>query len=258
MITFTGLRNKKTIQRKLNAAVLMAFLFSIWSCCTIFADVKGVDSGKKKADTDYTVAVEKAYVKDGKKTVFLTFDDGPSKNTSKILDILAKNNVKATFFILGQCAETYPEIVKRQLKEGHALGNHSYSHIYKQVYANKKSFKNELKRTDQVLKRILGQEFSTRLFRFPGGSSGSQKQPMKEVLKENGYQYIDWNALNGDAESKNPSVNRLMSRLKETSRGKEKVVVLMHDADNKQATLQSLPEAIKYFKSQGYEFKILK
>lgn len=214
---------------------------------------------ESKIDDDCSADKENIYLKDGKKIVYLTFDDGPSKSiTPEILDILAENDIKATFFVLGKSAEAHPEIIKQQIKDGHVLGNHTYSHRYKYIYDSRKNFIDEVKKTDQILKEILGQDYSTHLFRFPGGSFENFKQPMKEELEENGYKYIDWNALNGDAEIKNPTSEWLINRVKETSKGKEKIVILMHDSETKQMTLKSLPAVIKYFKSLGYEFRTLK
>ena len=207
----------------------------------------------------YAVSVEDAYVRDGNKVAYLTFDDGPTENiTPHILDVLAKYEVKATFFVLGKLAEANPELLRREVREGHAIGNHSYSHVYKQIYASSDSLMQEVKKTEQVLKEILGDGFSTRVFRFPGGSFDTYKQPMKEVLKEKGYVYVDWNTVNGDEEIKNPSADALFNKVKETAGAKEKLVVLMHDSANKQTTLQSLPRVIEYLKAQGYAFKTLK
>lgn len=207
----------------------------------------------------YAVNVENVYQADGKKNVYLTIDDGPTENiTPKVLDVLKKYDVKATFFLIGNMAERHPEILKRQVSEGHAIGNHTYSHVFKQVYASNDSFMEEVKKAERVFKDILGQDFSTRLFRFPGGSFEDYKQPMKALLKEKGYNYIDWNSLNGDEEKKNPSAEWLVNRVKETAGTKEKVVVLMHDSGNKQTSLEALPGIIEYFLSRGYEFKTLK
>lgn len=99
---------------------------------------------------------------DGKKVVYLSFDDGPSVTvTPKILDVLKEEN------------EVAKKITKRVVKEGHAIGNHTYSHDYSYLYPNQtvnsSIFMNDIEKTNQVLKQILGQNFSTRVIRFPGG-----------------------------------------------------------------------------------------
>lgn len=211
------------------------------------------------SNVSYAVNVEEVFKKDGKKTAFLTFDDGPSRDvTPKILSILEKNNIKATFFVTGQMAEENKELLIQEYKSGNAIGNHSYSHNYKKVYSGIEGFKQEFDTTNSILKNILGENFNSRLFRFPGGSFEKYKNPYKDYLRGKGYVYIDWNALNGDAEGVGFSAERLINRLKSTAGGQEDLVILMHDAAGKKSTAEALPTIIEYLKAQGYEFKILK
>ncbi|QQY78977.1 peptidoglycan/xylan/chitin deacetylase (PgdA/CDA1 family) [Keratinibaculum paraultunense] len=197
-------------------------------------------------------------IKSNKKIAYLTFDDGPSKNTLEILDILKEYNIKATFFVIGNLAEKNPDIINRIYKEGHALGNHSYSHKYKKVYKNTTSFLNEIRSTERVLKEILGEDFETNIIRFPGGSFGEKKAPFRKVAIDNGYMYYDWNALNGDAEGHNISKNKLFQRFKNTSKGKKKLIILMHDMESKKTTVEILPDIIEYLQQNGYEFNVIK
>lgn len=197
--------------------------------------------------------------KEDRKIVYLTFDDGPSNNiTPQILDILKEYDVKATFFVIGNLAEKYPELIKRMYDEGHAIGNHTYSHNYKHVYKNTTNFIKELNTTQKVFKNILGEGYETKLVRFPGGSFGSKRAPFREAVVNNGYAYYDWNSLNGDAEGQNISKNRLIERFKNTSNGQKKLVVLMHDMGTKKTTVEALPEMIGHLQQNGYEFDILK
>lgn len=197
--------------------------------------------------------------KEDRKIVYLTFDDGPSNNiTPQILDILKEYDVKATFFVIGNLAEKYPELIKRMYDEGHAIGNHTYSHNYKHVYKNTTNFIKELNTTQKVFKNILGEGYETKLVRFPGGSFGSKRAPFREAVVNNGYAYYDWNSLNGDAEGQNISKNRLIERFKNTSNGQKKLVVLMHDMGTKKTTVEALPEMIDHLQQNGYEFDILK
>lgn len=208
---------------------------------------------------EYAVDVENAYKNDGKKYAFLTFDDGPSKAvTPEILKVLDKYNVKATFFIVGGLAEENRELLIKEYENGHAIGNHSYTHDYNKLYANVDSFKEEVDKTNKVFKQILGENFNTKLFRFPGGGFERYKNPFKDYLTSNGYRYIDWNALNGDAEGGNRSVDALVQRAINTVYGNEDVVILMHDAPAKKNTALALPRIIEYLKEQGYELKIFK
>lgn len=192
------------------------------------------------------------------KIAYLTFDDGPSeKVTPMILDILDEYNIKATFFVVGNMAERYPEILKRTFLEGHSIGNHSYSHNYGYIYKNATNFLNDFNKAQGILKDILGQEFNTKIIRFPGGSFGKHKATMRRAATNAGFKYIDWNALNGDAEGLNRTKTQLINRLKETTKNKKNVIILMHDTDAKETTAQSLREIIDYLILEGYSFKVL-
>ncbi len=197
-------------------------------------------------------------VASSKKEAFLTFDDGPTKGiTSEILDILKQKNVKATFFVIGKMASGNKELLLREKNEGHAIANHSYSHDYKYLYSNPNNFVEDINRADLELKNILG-DYSSKLIRFPGGSFGKEREIYRQAIEAAGYHFIDWNSLNGDAEGKgNWPAEKLVQNLKKTSAGKDRLVVLMHDAPAKQSTVQALPQIIEYLKSQGYSFKTL-
>lgn len=191
-----------------------------------------------------------------KKIAYLTFDDGPSsKVTPKVLDILDEYNIKATFYVIGYLAEKNPEIIIREYESGHAIGNHTYSHNYKYVYRSVGGLFTELDKNEKVLKNILGKDFEIKTVRLPGGSFGEKRKPFRNALTERGITYIDWNALNGDAEGHNIPKEKLVERFKETSKGKKNLTILMHDAGAKQTTAQALPEIIEYLTNEGYEFR---
>ncbi|MGN1034161.1 MAG: polysaccharide deacetylase family protein [Oscillospiraceae bacterium] len=217
----------------------------------------------------------------GTKTVFLTFDDGPSTtNTPQILGILKEYDVKATFCILGSRvnSDRTKELLKREFAEGHAIANHTYSHNYDYLYpkpernVNLENFKADLKKTDDVFKDVIGHKFSTRVVRCPGGMmTWKNMEPLKEYLKANNMASIDWNALTGDAEGKKKNAQELFEYMKkdivlaksvdENGNKVEElsglVVLLMHDTDGKEETVKALPSVIEYFKNHGFEFKIL-
>ncbi len=189
---------------------------------------------------------------------YLTFDDGPSEfATNEILDILNEYNIKATFFVLGSMVEKYPDVLKRIHDEGHAIGNHSYSHIYNYIYRNTRNFMADINKADQVLKDVLGEDFESKLLRLPGGSFGRNKSPMVKAAEKEGYTVYDWNSLNGDAEGYNLSKSYLTRRLKETTKNKKHAIILMHDLDTKQGTIETLRENIDYLISQGFHFRVL-
>ena len=233
--------------------------------------VVGVSHDGKKYSYDAKKVADKLnkydYSNNGEKVVFLTFDDGTSKtNTPKVLDILKQEGVKATFFLTGQNIENggdeAKELVKREFNEGHAIANHSYSHDVKKLYPGRtldmEAFKEDFEKNDKLLKDILGKYFSTRVIRCPGGyMSWKGMEPLDNYLEEKNMVSIDWTSLNGDAEGRKKSSTELIDYAIKTSRGKEMVVLLMHDTYGKEETVKALPSIIKYFKDNGYEFRTL-
>ena len=209
------------------------------------------DEEKSKVDNIY---------KSEEKVAYLTFDDGPSKTvTLPILDLLKQENIKATFFILGSRVEFYPEIVKRAYDEGHYIANHGYSHKYEYIYSTPYTVLEEFNKTEQLIKNALGdQEYSSHLFRFPGGSKGGKYDSIKKeainILRDNNILYLDWNALTGDSEGRKTK-EEMMQYLIDTIGQKKSVVILMHDAGDKKITYEMLPEIIAYLRNQGYSFK---
>src|SRR5690606_2643848 len=192
------------------------------------------------------------------KVAYLTFDDGPSRTvTPKILDILYSYDIKATFFVVGKQAEKNPDILRRIYEEGHAIGNHTYTHNYAYLYKNVNNFYYELKVTERVLKNILGEDFETKLMRFPGGSFGAQKAPFRKFVVEKGYNYIDWNSLNGDAEGYQIPADKLIKRFKSIFANQQTLVILMHDTDAKETTVKALPAIIEFLMEKGYQFATL-
>ena len=231
----------------------------------------GVSHEAKKYSYDAKIVSEKLskydYSNNGEKVVFLTFDDGTSTTvTPKILKTLKDENVKATFFLTGQNiergGEKAKELIKQEFNEGHAIANHSYSHNYKLLYPGRtldlEAFKADFEKTDKMLTDILGKYFSTRVLRCPGGyMSWKGMDELDAYLDENNKASIDWNALNADAEGGKKSAQQLVDYAIKTSKGKEMVVLLMHDTYGKEETAKALPSIIKYFKDNGYEFKTL-
>lgn len=192
-----------------------------------------------------------------KKVAYLTFDDGPTKQmTPKILSILDKYNVKATFFVLGQMVERHPELLREERAKGHSICNHSYSHNYKLLYSSPDNFLKDFAKSTAAIKAALG-DYDGKVIRFPGGSYGKKRAPYKKVAKDAGYTYVDWNALNGDAEHLHVPADKLIARIKSSTKNKNHVVILMHDAATKATTVEALPKVIEYLKSQGYEFATL-
>lgn len=205
------------------------------------------------------------YENGGKKEVFLTFDDGPSlTNTPNVLKILKDNDVKGTFFVIGKSLRMNgaPQILKDEYDAGMAIANHSYSHDYKHLYPgrvlNLDNFTSDFKKNDELISDALGKNFKTRVIRCPGGQISWQKtEPLNNYLIKNNMASIDWNALNSDAEGPKKNADQLYELAVKSSQGKNLVVLLMHDTYGKEETVKALDKIIKYYKSQGYQFKTL-
>ena len=212
---------------------------------------KLTEEGKNNVDNIY---------KSDTKRAFLTFDDGPSEVTNQILDTLKQEKVKATFFVLGSNVKTLPNVVKRIYDEGHYIANHGYSHVYSKIYASPQTVLDEFNQcNDAVKEAIQVPEYNSHLFRFPGGLAGGKyatiKNEANELLKQNEVMHVDWNSLTGDAETNNLSIEFELQRLRETSKGKNSLIILMHDAQAKKTTADALPNIIAYLKEQGYKFE---
>ncbi len=194
------------------------------------------------------------------KRVFLTFDDGPSKAvTPHILDTLKNHNIKATFFVLGNRVKLNPTLVKREYEEGHYIANHGYSHKYSKIYASSNEVLKEYNKTEQEIQKALdNKNYSSHLFRFPGGSIRGEyskiKKQTKKELKKRQIAYLDWNALTSDAAGANTK-EKIIKNLKKTVGNHDNVVILMHDAPDKILTYETLEEVIKYLQGKGYAFK---
>lgn len=165
------------------------------------------------------------------KTMYLTFDDGPTaENTVAVLDTLKEKNVKAAFFLVGENVEKHPEVAKRIVEEGHTIGIHCYSHDYREIYASVDAYLADFEKAYQIVYEVTG--VKAQLFRFPGGSINAyNKGVYKDIIAamtERGYIYFDWNASLEDAVTKS-TPESLLANAKETTLDRKKVVMLCHD-----------------------------
>lgn len=179
--------------------------------------------------------------------VYLTFDDGPGANTQKILDILDEYDVKATFFVVGREGRDAEEAMKRIVEDGHALGMHSYTHNYSQIYESVESFGEDLEKEQEYIYEVTG--VWTRLYRFPGGSSNTVSEiDMSEFaryLDGQGIRFFDWNISSGDGGSFLVPTETLVENCTANIRKHSTSVILMHDAAGKTTTLEALPTIIE-------------
>jgi Predicted xylanase/chitin deacetylase len=188
------------------------------------------------------------------RTMYLTFDDGPSKeNTYKVLKVLNKRGIKATFFLIGIYVKWYPDIARQIVRDGHAIGIHCYIHDYDVIYRSVDDYIDDFEKAHQIIKEVLGIE--PKIFRFPGGSGKEICKDIAAEMEKRGYIFYDWNAGLGDAVIE-PKPEELIDNAVESahSNGKDKeIIMLAHD--RVYATGECLDELLD--RLPGYQMKLL-
>lgn len=193
------------------------------------------------------------------KTMYLTFDDGPSEEyTDMVLDVLKEKNIKATFFVIGEYVRKYPETAKRIADEGHTIGIHCDVHDYQKLYASVDSYLEDFERAYDTVYEITGVE--AQFFRFPGGSVNAyNKKVYQDIITEmeaRGFIYYDWNASLGDAAKGVASSEELIHNAVNTARGRQEVVMLAHDrVDNTAYALEELIDALPEYRMEPLTMK---
>lgn len=200
---------------------------------------------------------------DAPRTVYLTFDDGPSENTEKVLNILKEAGVPATFFVVGaENNEEYLPLLERTLAEGHCIGLHSCTHEYRKIYDSAESYWTDIEALKMKLAAYCG-DYSFSVLRFPGGSSNTVSHKyggsgiMDDLTRqaaEKGYRIVDWNVSAEDSVGGHPSANTIASRVLKGCKGKTSAIILMHDSSTNSASAEALPVIIDWLKENGYTF----
>lgn len=204
-------------------------------------------------ETEADAESGKAETEEEVRKIYLTFDDGPSVNTDVILDILKEYDIKATFFVVGKTNTGSVAAYRRIVEEGHTLAMHSYSHNYEEIYESKEAFINDLTQLQEYLYEITG--VWPRIYRFPGGSSNTvSKADMSELIRyltNMGIVYYDWNVASGDAVMHTLSAETITENCLMGINRQSESVILLHDAANKQTTVEALPMIIEAVLEQG-------
>ena len=235
------LNNKENLKFKLNNEIPKAFIFQT-----------NIPVPEKIQETEKIPSV----VSD--KTIYLTFDDGPSYLTSKILDILKQENVPATFFVIGPHIYEYKDIIKKAYDEGNTIAIHSDTHKYSEIYADDKNYFNDLYLINEKIYDITGHH--SHILRLPGGSSnriskhyneGIMTRITEKLVKDN-YYYFDWNIDSGDASGVLPKEKIIANATGPMHPGTN--IILFHDASSKKTTVEALPYIIRFAKANGYTF----
>ena len=196
----------------------------------------------------------------GNKVIYLTFDDGPSQYTGELLDILARYNVKATFFVTGRNSN-YFYYIKRAYDEGHVIGLHTYSHNYSSIYSSIDAYFNDLNSISEVVKNQTG--VYSNLIRFPGGSSNTVSRnytvgimsQLSSLVESRGYSYFDWNVSSGDASSVILDSSSYAQNVINSLGNGSYYVVLQHDTNIN--SIRAVSSIIEYGLSHGYSFGVL-
>lgn len=202
----------------------------------VSADVQTLENQNVWSESSGTTPADSGIHK-----VYLTFDDGPSANTDQILDILDEYGVKATFFVVGK--EGYNDQYRRIVEEGHTLGMHSYSHVYRDIYESVEAYGQDLEKLHTYLYELTGVD--SRIVRLPGGSSNTvSKDKIQDIiayLGQQGMTYYDWNVSSGDAASGYVSAQQIADNVLNHVSEHHTSIVLMHDASGKNTTVEALP-----------------
>lgn len=198
-----------------------------------------------------------------RKVVYLTFDDGPSfSNTDCILDILCRNNVKATFCVVGNNAVRNKGTMRRISSSGMGILPHCNNHDYKEIYSSTESYVNDLNKCITTINSIIDEERTYNMVRMPGGSTNTVcsrdvLENIKSYLKSKDINYIDWTIDCGDTKKSLVEDKVIKDNVEEMCGKNEVEVVLMHDLENKKTTTQALQDIINDYKKLGYEFKTI-
>lgn len=220
-------------------------------------NTKGVTSDRSKEQLpDPSCKAEESTTE---KNAFLTFDDGPGEWTSSYLDLLSRYHAKATFFLIGeQITEDTIPVVQRELKEGHEIGVHTYTHEAGQIYASAESYFKDVCRVRARLEETF--DYTPKLWRFPWGSANcyicGYKKELVDRLEKEGMEYADWNVSAEDSVG-SPTIESILQNIRKDCFRVEDPVILMHDSNSNKTTLDALESVLSLLLEQGYQFKTL-
>lgn len=191
-----------------------------------------------------------------KKVVYITFDDGPAgKVTTQILDTLKEYDAKATFFVIGNMIKGQEQLLVRMVDEGHSIGLHTYSHEKNKIYRSSQSFIDEMLLTQQLVEDATGKKST--ILRFPFGCNNNTYKltsSMVTSLHDNSFKIFDWNVDSTDGMNPKLEPYKICERAKSKN---ENAIVLLHCGYVNKNTAKALPNILKYYKDNGYEFKVI-
>lgn len=227
----------------------------------VSVDPNGPEYQKKYPDLYVTDRPKMHVMEQGDKTVYLTFDDGPSDLTEPLLDVLKKYDAKVTFFNCCQSdyQKKYAPLMKRCVEEGHAVAVHTYSHVMKEVYASVDAYLDDFYKMYKLIEETTGQK-PANFFRFPGGSANGYNTAVREdIIKEmtrRGFIYYDWDGDSGDASGGKVSGATIYANTMDAIR-RDCDIILMHNVFGKENTLAQVENILKAAQAEGYTFEAL-
>ena len=194
------------------------------------------------------------------KIVYLTFDDGPSAVTEDILDYLQRENIPATFFVIGMETERAETLLKRMQAEGHSIGLHSYTHNYCSIYESPEAFFADQQRLIDYLEPILGE--TPDFFRFPGGSCNATAEAgvldgIRAEAEERDLRWFDWNSVAEDSGSSAAPADQMAENIISTGGDRNRIMGLMHDNSIRTTAVDCLRIIVPYYRERGYTFKAI-
>jgi peptidoglycan/xylan/chitin deacetylase (PgdA/CDA1 family) len=194
------------------------------------------------------------------KTAYLTFDDGPSRNSEKILNILKKKQVKATFFLIGsEITKEREKIVKKEIKQGNAVGVHTFCHDQNEIYRDRESFFADYNKASERIRELTGT--APKLHRFPWGSNNgyvsSYVDELHEKLASMGVRSFDWNVSGEDSVGGTVTSETIFQNVKKDLSRFQEPIILLHDSAAMDNTAAVLERIIDYIRSEGYGFDTL-
>ncbi len=272
IVHFAVKRNRRVEYRAMNTSVLKRILYAVVSFGAMGALALGVwvftpATGCSNEDLEYQNFLPADASADSpapaEKEVYLTFDDGPSKNTEKILEILNEYCINATFFVIADGNnDKYLPVITRLISEGNEIGLHSCTHDYSKIYSGDNLFWEDIDMLKEKISPYGGAD--SRLLRFPGGSSNTISRKyggsgimymLEKEAEEKGYTVVDWNVCSDDAAGRRLSASEVYDHTISDVGKKTQCIVLMHDTKATGTTVEALPAIIEWFKNAGFAFK---
>lgn len=252
-----------------NATKLILVMVMLFSCFWLeyytyesqetILQLQNKNETPKDIESGSTLENEQKKEEQSKKVAYLTFDDGPSELTERVLDVLEAYDIRATFFLVGcNITEETEPTVQRMAANNHVIGLHTYCHEGNEIYKSAQTYLEDLEKTKQRVYEVTGKEVS--MFRFPWGSANNYLKRIEgslfPLLEEKGYNYYDWNVSAEDSVG-TPTAYSILHNIKKDFTRYDKPIVLMHDSSTNSLTAELLPDIIVMIKDAGYQFDTL-